>query len=116
MYQNVDYWYTTESGEHIPVVNSNTSPSSKKIDLGRFQPISNRKELTTFVKNQINLDLDTIATERQSRPRSFLNIDSRKLSPSDFNNLKGVLQKYGHNISVESNGVYDYAISYEKRK
>lgn len=73
---------------------------------------NNRKNLTTHIKEQTNVDLDKMATEKQFAPRRGLNIDSRKASENDFNTLKSYLLK--NNIRIESNGVYDYFITYKK--
>lgn len=50
--------------------------------------------------------------ERQFAPRRGLNIDSRKLTQNEFNTVKSYLLK--NNIRTESNGVYDYFITFEK--
>ena len=116
MYQNVDYWYSTENGDHIPVVNNDNKIIENKNTQVEFKPLNNRKELTSYVKEQTNIDLEELATEKQTHPRSYLNINGENLNPSEIRSIKEILQKYGHNTYMENNGVYDYAIMYEKQK
>lgn len=117
MNDNIKYWFSTENGTHIPVKEGETKEEAinKRFNNISSNKITNRKELTNYVKEQINLDIESLATEKQTHPRSYLNIDTRNLSPSQIIQLKNVLKNYGHNLTMESNGVYDYAISYEKK-
>lgn len=116
----MDYWFTTEDGVHIHANSGETKAQAmdrvfnKNTEIN-FKPITNRKELTDYVKEQINVNLDELATERQTHPRSYLNIDTRNLNPSEINQLKNVLKNYGHNIQMLENGVYDYAITYKRK-
>ena len=73
---------------------------------------NNRKNLVSAVKEQIDVDLEKAATERQFAPRRGLNIDSRKLEKNEFSSLKTFL--YKHKITMQENGVYDYFINYKK--
>ena len=73
---------------------------------------NNRESLNALIKEQIDVDLDKAATERQAHPRSYLNIDSRKLSKNELNSLMYYANK--NDINIQSNGVYDYAITYKK--
>lgn len=76
--------------------------------------LNNRKNLVDYVKEQIDVDLDEAATENQFAPRRGLNIDSRKLTINELNFVKTIMIK--KDIRMESNGVYDYFIYYEKKK
>lgn len=114
---NIDYWFTTETGKHIPVmINETPKEAVERTFQNKVQSnvLKNRESLTSYVKEQVNVDLNKAATEKQSHPRSYLNIDSRKLTENEMYNLRKALQSYGHNINIESNGVYDYAITYER--
>lgn len=122
MYNDIDYWFTTDTGVHVPVRHNETKEAAiqrtfneNNIQSKPTEKITNRKQLTSYVKEQINMDLESMATERQSHPRSYLNIDTRNLTPSEFNQLKNVLKDYGHDLRIESNGVHDYAITYERK-
>ena len=77
----------------------------EKTKAGNF---SNRKNTVNFVKEQIDVDLNKAATERQGSPRRGLNIDGRKLDRNEFATLRTFLNK--KNIRFESNGVYDYFV------
>ena len=76
--------------------------------------LNNRKNLVDYIKWQLDIDLEKAITEKQFSPRKGLNIDSRKLSKNEFNSLKSKLLK--EEIRIESNGVYDYFITYPPKK
>ena len=79
---------------------------------GGSSNFSNRKNLVNSINEQINVNLNKAATERQFAPRRGLNIDSRKLSKNDLATLRTYANKQG--IRIESNGVNDYFITYKK--
>ena len=76
--------------------------------------LNNRKNLVEYFRIQADIDLEKAATERQFAPRRGLNIDSRKLDQNEFNTIKKIIIEKG--MRMESNGVYDYFIDYEKKK
>ena len=76
--------------------------------------LNNRKNLVEYIKEQIDVDLEEAATEKQFAPRRGLNIDSRKLTVNELNSIKTIMIK--KDIRIEANGVYDYFIYYEKKK
>ena len=76
--------------------------------------LNNRKNLVEYFRIQTDIDLEKAATERQFTPRRGLNIDSRKLDQNEFNTIKKIIIE--KNMRMESNGVYDYFITYEKKK
>ncbi len=76
--------------------------------------LNNRKNLVEYVKQQIDIDLEEAATENQFAPRRGLNIDSSKMTINELNNVKNIMIK--KNIRMESNGIKDYFIYYEKKK
>lgn len=76
--------------------------------------LNNRKNLVEYLKEQADIDLDEAATENQFAPRRGLNIDSRKLTQNELNTVKTIMIK--KDIRMESNGVNDYFIYYEKKK
>lgn len=73
---------------------------------------NNRKNLVDYVKYQTNIDLEKGATERQFKPRTGLNIDSRKFEINEFNTIKKLFIDKG--IRMEENGVYEYFIDFKK--
>lgn len=75
--------------------------------------LNNRKNLVEYFRIQTDIDLEKAATERQFAPRRGLNIDSRKLDQNEFNIVKKIIVEKG--MSMQSNGVYDYFITYEKK-
>ena len=77
------------------------------------ETLNNRKNIVDYFNIQTNIDLEKAVTERQFAPRRGLNIDSRKLNQNEFNTIKRILIE--KNIRIESNGVYDYFITYEKK-
>ncbi len=76
--------------------------------------LNNRKNLVEYVKQQIDIDLEEVATENQFAPRRGLNIDSSKMTINELNNVKDIMIK--KDIRMESNGIKDYFIYYEKKK
>ncbi len=76
--------------------------------------LNNRKNLVEYVKQQIDIDLEKVATENQFAPRRGLNIDSSKMTINELNNVKDIMIK--KDIRMESNGIKDYFIYYEKKK
>lgn len=76
--------------------------------------LNNRKNLVEYVKQQIDIDLEEAATENQFAPRRGLNIDSSKMTINELNNVKNIMIK--KDIRMESNGIKDYFIYYEKKK
>lgn len=85
---------------------------SGKFNNSNFR-FNNRANLVKYIKEQININLEKAITENQFAPRRGLNIDSRKLTINEFNALKSILIK--NKISIESNGAYDYFITYQKK-
>lgn len=79
---------------------------------GGSSNFSNRKNLVNSINEQISVNLNKAATERQFAPRTGLNIDSRKLSKNEFSTLRSFTAK--KDIRMESNGVYDYFIRFKK--
>ena len=85
---------------------------SGKFGKSNSAKLNNKKNLVNYIKEQTNVNLEKAITEKQPKPRSFLNIDSRKLTTNEFNTVKSIVLK--KTMRIESNGVYDYAIFYEK--
>ena len=125
---DIAYWFTTEDGVHVPVkrnetkvqamnrvFNEDNNQSSMSSKIMEKETLHNRESLVNYVKHQTNIDLNNYATEKQSHPRRYLNIDTKQMNPNDFREIQGILSKYGHNMKLESNGVTDYAIEYEKK-
>jgi hypothetical protein len=131
---NITGWFTTEDGVHVPIHGNESKVQAMNKAFGshytedefteRKQTINNivNKELTNradiidYVKEQTNIDLSLIEGRPSTKPRTFFNVQLEKLSPSDQNAVRNILQSYGHNINIQSNGVSDYAISFEKKK
>ena len=107
--------WRTVAGRRIFIKEGQSLTDAMK-ESGKFnkmpEKMNNRKNLVATVKNQIDVDLDKAATERQFAPRRGLNIDSRKLNQNEFNSVKSFLNK--NNIRFESNGVFEWFITYEK--
>lgn len=74
---------------------------------------SNRNNMVNYIKEQIDVDLNKAATERQFAPRAGINIDSRKLSINEFNSLRSFAAK--NDVLILENGVNDYFIRFKKR-
>lgn len=75
---------------------------------------SNRDSITYAIKERIEVDLKKAITENQPRPRTGINIDSRKLSRNELNSLKLFANR--NSIRMESNGTNDYFIWYKKNR
>jgi hypothetical protein len=84
---------------------------SKKFNKDNSQ-LKNKISLVNYIKEQTEIDLEKAITEKQFAPRRGLNIDSRKLNTNEFNTVKSILLK--KSMRIESNGVYDYFITYQK--
>ena len=76
--------------------------------------LNNRKNLVNYVKQQTDIDLEEAATKNQFAPRRGLNIDSSKMTINELNDVKRIMIK--KDIRIESNGIKDYFIYYEKKK
>ena len=85
---------------------------NEKTTSGSSSNFSNRKNLVNSINEQISVNLNKAATERQFAPRTGLNIDSRKLSKNEFSTLRSFTKR--KNIRMESNGVNDYFIRFKK--
>lgn len=92
----------------------NTEKETNKNYVKTSSVLNNRKNLVNYVKQQIDIDLDKVATENQFAPRRGLNIDSSKMTINELNNVKHIMTK--KDIRMESNGIKDYFIYYEKKK
>lgn len=79
--------------------------------------LSNKNDVINFVKKQVNVDLGKAIDENRfsSRSRTYLDIDSSKLSINEFNEVRRLLQ-YQKGLRFESNGAKNYAIYYQKKK
>lgn len=107
--------WRTVGGRRIFIKEGQSLTEAMK-ESGKFKnsnnQLNNRKNLVSYIKEQIDVDLEKAITEKQFAPRKGLNIDSRKLTINEFNALKSILIK--NKIRIESNGVYDYFITYQK--
>lgn len=110
--------WVTISGAHVFVKDGQSPMDAFIKQKGGIQKtpetLNNRKNLVDYFRIQTDIDLEKAATEKQFAPRRGLNIDSRKLDKNEFFTLRTQLNKKG--ISIQSNGVYDYFITYEKKK
>ena len=81
------------------------------------QKLNNKNNLIDFVKQQTKIDLNKAIDEDRfsTKSRTYLDIDSRKLSINEFNTIRRLLQ-YDKGLRFESNGAYNYAIYYKKNR
>lgn len=110
--------WRTVGGRRIFIKEGQDLASAMK-ESGKFKDktpsiLNNRKNLVEYVKQQIDIDLEEVATENQFAPRRGLNIDSSKMTINELNNVKNIMIK--KDIRMESNGIKDYFIYYEKKK
>ena len=109
--------WVTINGAHVFVKDGQSTMDAFIKQKGGIQKtpevLNNRKNLIEYFRIQTNIDLEKAATERQFAPRRGLNIDSRKLDQNEFNTVKKIIIEKG--MSMQSNGVYDYFITYEKK-
>lgn len=75
---------------------------------------SNRDSMTYAIKERTEIDLKKAITENQPRPRTGINIDSRKLSINELNSLKSFANR--NDIRMESNGTNSYFIWFKKNR
>lgn len=75
---------------------------------------SNRSNMTYAIKERTEVDLKKAMTERQPRPRTGINIDSRKLSKNELNTLRLFANR--NDIRMESNGTNQYFIWFKKNR
>ena len=116
--------WVTIKGAHVYIEDDNTISKGPKDFIKKVNTeketnntssvLNNRKNLVNYVKQQIDIDLDKVATENQFAPRRGLNIDSSKMTINELNNVKHIMTK--KDIRMESNGIKDYFIYYEKKK
>lgn len=83
-----------------------------KLTFGGGLNFSDRKNLVSSIKDQLNIDLNKAATSRQFAPEMGLNLDIRKLSKNEFATLKSYTNK--KSIRFESNGVNEQFIWFKK--
>ena len=107
--------WRTISGRRVFIKEGQSLTEAMK-ESGKFNNsnyrFNNRVNLVKYIKEQIDINLEKAITEEQFAPRRGLNIDSRKLTINEFNALKSILIK--NKIRIESNGVYNYFITYQK--
>lgn len=79
--------------------------------------LNNKKSVIDFVKQQTKIDLNKAVDENRfsTKSRTYLDIDSRKLSINELNTVRRLLQ-YDKGLRFESNGAYNYAIYYKKKR
>ena len=79
--------------------------------------LNNKKSVIDFVKQQTKIDLNKAVDEDRfsTKSRTYLDIDSRKLSINELNTVRRLLQ-YDKGLRFESNGAYNYAIYYKKNR
>ena len=75
---------------------------------------SNKSNMTYAIKERTEIDLKKAMTEKQPRPRTGINIDSRKISRNELNTLKSFANR--NNIRMESNGANEYFIWFKKNR
>lgn len=110
--------WITINGTHVFVKDGENPMEAFNNQKGKIQKtpntLNNRKNIVDYFRIQSDIDLEKAVTERQFAPRRGLNIDSRKLNQNEFNTIKRKLIE--KNISIQSNGVNDYFITYENKK
>ena len=79
--------------------------------------LNNKKSLINYVRQQTKIDLNKAVDEGRfsAKSRTYLDIDSRKLNTNEFNSVRKLLQ-YDKGLRFESNGAYNYAIYYNKKR
>lgn len=77
----------------------------------------NRNNIINALREQTNVDLTKAVddTRFSTRSRTYFDVDSRKLNQNEFNAMMRYL-KYDHNVRIEANGAYHYAIYYKKNR
>lgn len=114
-------WRTVEGrrifikdGEDLATAMKNSGKFGNKEEQKTPETLNNKQNLVDYFKIQTNIDLEKAITEKQFAPRKGLNIDSRKLDQNEMNTIKEIM--YKKEMVMQSNGVYDYFIYYEKKK
>lgn len=114
-------WFTTDNGNHIPIKKGQTKVQAMNEHFNKNNStnvplngdkLKNKNSLVNYAREIHNIDLSNASTEKQFAPRKGLNIDSRKLTQNELNTIKLAMIKKG--MRMESNGLYDYFITYEK--
>ena len=75
---------------------------------------SNKNNMTYAIKERIEVDLKKAMTEKQPKPKTGINIDSRKLSINELNSLRLFANR--NDIRMESNGTNQYFIWFKKNR
>lgn len=103
-----------KDGEDLATAMKNSGKFGNKKEQKTPETLNNKQNLVDYFKIQTNIDLEKAMTEKQFAPRKGLNIDSRKLDQNEMNTIKKIM--YEKEMVMQSNGVYDYFIYYEKKK
>ena len=103
-----------KEGEDLTTAMKNSGKFGKKEEQKTPKTLNNKQNLVDYFKIQTDIDLEKAITEKQFAPRKGLNIDSRKLDQNEMNIIKKTI--YEKEMVMQSNGVYDYFIYYEKKK
>ena len=102
-----------KDGEDLETAMKNSGKFGNKDEQKTPEILNNKQNLVDYFKIQTDIDLEKAVTEKQFAPRRGLNIDSRKLDINELNSLKTLMLK--KEMRMETNGVYDYFIWYEKK-
>ena len=80
----------------------------------RVSPVSNRKEMVSFIKQQVGVDITPYIEERAGHPRSYLGFHLEKMPKAEQTKVKYIAQKKG--IRIENNGGFGSTLTYIKKK
>lgn len=103
-----------KDGEDLATAMKNSGKFRNKEEQKTPEILNNKQNLVDYFRIQTDIDLEKAITEKQFAPRKGLNIDSRKLDQNEMNTIKKIM--YEKEMIMQSNGVYDYFIYYEKKR
>lgn len=80
----------------------------------RVAPVSNKKEMTSFIKEQVGVDITPYIEERAGHPRSYLGVHLEDMPKAQETKVRNLMQKKG--VRIEYNGGFGYTLTYIKKK
>lgn len=79
----------------------------------RVSPVSNKKEMVSFIKQQIGIDISKYIEDKAGHPRTYLGIHIEKMPKTEQVKLRNLMQKKG--VRIGDNGGLGYTLHYIKK-
>lgn len=80
----------------------------------RVTPVSNKKEMINFIKQQTNIDISKYIEDKAGHPKTYLGVHIEDMPEKQQKILRTLMEKKG--VHIGFNGGFGYVLYYIKKK